>query len=122
MTMIEPTMEEMERLEENQLLETIDTMNKNYQLICNQGKNKENLNPNGRDAKELSKRYPSLNKNSALVNKFNFLQNSPDSELNFLPVNISPIISKMSTGPNTLSLENSDISNMEAFLNQNLIK
>jgi ribosome biogenesis GTPase A len=62
-------------------------------------------------------RNPSLNENSTLVNKFNF---SPDSELNFL-ANISPILSKMSTGPNTLSLENSDISNMEAFLNQNLI-
>jgi hypothetical protein len=120
MTIIEPTIEEKQLMDEKELLNTIDNMNRNYQIIFNQSKNKENYDPNDLEGKEFSTCFGSqfegnINKLSSGIK---FIDGSRDSlSMN----NISPIISKLSTGPNTLSLENPDFSNMEVFLNQNLI-
>ena len=40
MTIIEPTIEEKQLIDEKELLKTIDNMNRNYQIIFNQSKNK----------------------------------------------------------------------------------
>jgi hypothetical protein len=119
--MIEPTIEEKQRLDEKELLDTIENMNKNYQKIFNQSKNKENYDPNELEGKEFSMRCGSQLEHDLSVNQFSQGINYLDRERDGLPMNISPMISKLSTGPNTLSSENSDFSNMEAFLNQNLI-
>jgi hypothetical protein len=121
MTIIEPTIEEKQLIDEKELLKTIDNMNRNYQIIFNQSKNKENYDPNDLEGKEFSMCFESQFEGNININKFSpgikFIDGSRDS----LSLNISPMISKLSTGPNTLSLENSDFSNMEVFLNQNLI-
>lgn len=118
MTIIEPTIEEKQLIDEKELLKTIDNMNRNYQKIFNQSKNKENYDPNDLEGKEFSMCFDSQFEGNINVNKFSsgikFIDGSRDG--NSLSLNISPMIS---TGPNTL--ENSDFSNMEVFLNQNLI-
>ena len=167
MTMIEPTIEEKERQDEFDLLQNIDNLNKNYkklwhQKISNNGKNKENSNPNdlvlsspeGKDndsSKNFAKRSMSffdfaedsqtqslyLNLDNSYSNLLiqseneNLINGQSGSTIEMMNIKLndqvnSTLKSKNSTGPNTIStLEGSGngmgISNMEAFLNQNLI-
>jgi hypothetical protein len=144
-------MEEKERQDESNLLETIDLMNKKFKLLSNNKQSfqvKENMDPNEESEYEVfnsnfneslifdsnsidikfSEKFLSFNEKDADSSspqhqKNNSFSNASlmDKESNFNTAKQSPLASKISTAPNTLSLENSNISNMEAFLNQNLI-
>lgn len=129
MSVIEPTIEEKQRHDESELIKTIENMNKNFRIFRDQnlGKNKENTNDEyqGLSGTKLVCGYnyieaPENNNENNINSQF---YNSEFAEENynrfFNYQNISPMISKNSTEPNTLC--NSDMSNMEAFMSQNLI-
>lgn len=128
MVMQEPSIEEKERMDEKKLYETIETMNLNFRKKSYKNSYKENMDPN----------QVSCSLSYSLAHKFcnedalglgfgdeSEVVNEPQPEL-FSPSykcenEISPEASKKSTANNTLSIENSGISNLEAFVNQNLI-
>jgi hypothetical protein len=131
MTIIEPTIEEKQRHDESELLKSIENMNKNFRIFRDQnlGKNKDNIIYNdeyqglcgtklinGYNYMEAPENNIHNNLNSQLLNS-EYTEEHFNKFLNYQ--NISPMISKNSTEPNTLC--NSDMSNMEAFMSQNLI-
>jgi hypothetical protein len=139
LSVIEPTIEEKQKMDEKILLQSIDEMNKEFKRL-NSPKNNIHIECNLNIYKDMiTKENKHMKKNSVCDsleyenpffnanNKSNTYTNiflTKDNDFESLKANkLSPFISKHSTATNTFSMENNYNSNScnENFLNQNLI-